>query len=169
MNAKVNPTPITANEGIIDLDLSVTAKKKFRINKDDNRILELNTSDMGIIRRISETYPKLQELQAQATKLTDGIDLEKESEDISMEDTKVLADRLEEIDQKMREYIDYMFNANVSEITAPDGSMYDPFGGTFRYQHIMNLLMTQYETNLQSEFGKIEKQMKKHTDKYLKG
>ena len=44
MDNKTNTTP---EENIIDLDLSVTAKKRVRINGDQNRILRINPSDMG--------------------------------------------------------------------------------------------------------------------------
>ena len=81
---KVNPTPNTVNNNIIDLDLSVTQKKKFRFDKDDNRILELNVSDMNIIGRISETYPKLNELNEKASKLMEGININEEDIDSSM-------------------------------------------------------------------------------------
>ena len=66
MNANLNPTPKAVTNEVIDLDLSVTKKKKFRFDKDDKRILELNVSDMTILGRISETYPKLNELNEKA-------------------------------------------------------------------------------------------------------
>ena len=161
----------TVNENntinVIDLDLSVTQKKRFRFDKDNNRILELNVSDMNIISRVSETYSKLQDLQTKASKLMDGIDVEDESK--SVEEMAVVSERLKEVDNEMRDLIDYMFNANVSEVAAPDGSMYDPFEGSFRYEHIITLLMSQYESNLQSEFTKMQRQLEKHTAKYTKG
>ena len=166
---KVNPTPNTVNNNIIDLDLSVTQKKKFRFDKDDNRILELNVSDMNIIGRISETYPKLNELNEKASKLMEGININEEDIDSSMASAGTMAERLNAIDTEMRALIDRMFNAEVSVVAAPEGSMYDPFQGSFRYEHIITLLMSQYENNLQSEFGKMEKQLKKHTAKYTRG
>ena len=169
MNVKPNPTSKAVNNDIIELDLSVTKKKKFRFDKDDSRILELNVSDMNILGRISETYPKLNELSDKASKLMEGIDIDEEDIESSMASAGTMAERLKAIDTEMRELIDYMFNADVSAVAAPDGSMYDPFQGSFRYEHIINLLIGQYENNLQSEFGKMEKQLKKHTAKYTKG
>ena len=168
MNAKVNPTPTVVNkDGIIDLDLSVIQKKKFRFNKDDTRIIELNTSDMRILSRISEAYPKLQELQQRASKLMDGIDTDHlETEVDAVQAAGTMSERLNAVDKEMREYVDYIFDAPVSDATARDGSMYDPLEGDWRYNHIINFLMGLYEKNLQSEFNKMEKQLKKHTDKY---
>ena len=164
-----NPTLKTVTNDVIDLDLSVTKKKKFRFDKDDNRIVEINTSDMNLMQRVSEAYPKLQELQTKASKLTEGLDVENtESESAAIEDITTMAERLSAVDTEMRELLDYMFDAPVSAAAAPSGSMYDPFNGSFRYEHIITAVMKQYEDNLQSEFSKMEKQLKKHTDKYTR-
>lgn len=164
-----NPTFNTVNNEIIDLDLSVTKKKKFRFDKDDKRIVEVNTSDMNLMQRVNVAYPKLQTLQDKASKLTEGLSINEDSSEAdAIADMATMADRLHEVDTEMRNLIDYMFDAPVSEAAAPDGSMYDPFGGSFRYEHIIAIMMKQYEDNLQSEFKQMEKQLKKHTDKYTR-
>jgi hypothetical protein len=159
------PTFNAVNNEIIDLDLSITKKKKFRFDKDDNRIVEVNTSDMNLMQRVSEAYPKLQDLQNKASKLTEGLEVESGA---AIDDLATMAERLSAVDAEMRELLDYMFDAPVSAAAAPSGSMYDPFNGSFRYEHIITLMMKQYEDNLQSEFSKMEKQLKKHTDKYTR-
>ena len=161
-----DPTFNTVNNDVIDLDLSITKKKKFRFNNDDTRIVEINTSDMNITQRVSIAYPKLEALQEKAAKLTEG--LSTEETDDAFSDLSTMAERLAEVDKEMRELLDYIFNAPVSAAAAPDGSMYDPFDGSFRYEHIIAVMIKQYEDNLQSEFGKMEKQLKKHTDKYTR-
>ena len=156
---------------IIDIDLSITSKKKFRIDKDDNRIIELNTSDMNIISRLSEVYPKLEELQAKATQLTSTVDIKQHDEnDIegTLNEYKVVGDNLKDIDKSMRDLIDYIFDSKVADIAAPDGSMYDLFNGSFRYEHIITTFMALYEDNLKAEYDRLEKQTKKHTAKYTK-
>lgn len=171
---KISQTDVVANEteDIIDLDLSVTRKKRFRFDKDNNRILELNTSDMNILARMSEAYPKLKAEQEKAAKLMEGIEL-KDDETVTdsevAENMLTVAERLKAIDKDMRELIDFMFNANVSEVAAPDGSMYDPYEGSFRFEYIITLLIKQYENNLHAEFTKMSRQMEKHTAKYTKG
>lgn len=159
------PTPTFINDEIIDLDLSITKKKKFRFDKDNNRIVEINTSDMNFLQRVSTAYPKLQDLQTKASKLTEGIAVE---DSTAIDEITTMAERLSAVDTEMRDLLDYMFDAPVSAAAAPDGSMYDPFNGSFRYEHIIALVMKQYEDNLQSEFKKMERQLKKHTDKYTR-
>ena len=163
----VNPN---AYEDIIDLDLSVTRKKRFRFDGDNSRIIELNTSDMNIMARMSESYPKLKEQQEKAAKLMEGIEIKEEATEASVaEDMATISERLRVVDTEMRDLIDYMFNAPVSKAAAPDGSMYDPYEGSFRFEYIITLLIKQYENNLQAEFNKMSKQMEKHTAKYTKG
>lgn len=137
---------------IVDIDLSITKKKQFRIDKDDKRILELNTSDTNILSRLNEIYPKMDELSEKATVLGEDMDT-----DIAV---------LKEIDTELRSHIDYLFDSNVSEICAPDGSMFDLFNGMFRFEHILNALFPLYENNIDEEYNKLTKRMSKHTDKY---
>lgn len=165
---KNEPAFNTVNNEIIDLDLSITKKKKFRFDKDDNRIVEINTSDMSLMQRVNVAYPKLNALQEKSSKLTEGIEIDENNSADAFESIGTMAERLSAIDKEMRELIDYMFDAPVSSAAAPSGSMYDPFNGSFRYEHIIAIVMKQYEENLQSEFGKMEKQLKKHTSKYTR-
>jgi hypothetical protein len=163
-----DPVSNTVNNEIIDLDLSVTRKKKFRFDKDDTRIVEINTSDLNLMQRVNVAYPKLQALQDKASKLTEGIEIEDNNEARAISDIAIMAERLSAIDTEMREMLDYMFDAPVSAAAAPAGSMYDPFNGNFRYEYIIAIVMQQFEDNLQSEFKQMEKQLKKHTDKYTR-
>jgi hypothetical protein len=160
-----DPAFNSVNNDIIDLDLSITQKKKFRFDKDDTRIVEINTSDMNLLQRVNVAYPKLQELQEKASKMTEGIEID---ESTAIAGLGTMAERLSAVDAEMRDLLDYMFDAPVSAAAAPSGSMYDPFNGSFRHEHIIALVMKQYEDNLQSEFKKMEKQLKKHTDKYTR-
>jgi hypothetical protein len=169
MSKKANPTPITTNEDVIDLDLSVTKKKRFRLDKDDNRIIELNTSDVNIIARLSDSIPKLRELQEEAGKISQESTIEttdEESLDNAEQQLSMVADTLRSVDRKMRDLIDFIFDSEVSDVAAPDGSMYDVFNGSYRYEHILTLLMNQYESNMKAEYAKINKQLQTHTDKY---
>jgi hypothetical protein len=145
-----------ASNNIIDIDLSVTRKKRFRIDGDDNRVIELNTSDMTILNRLDEADRQLRELADKAN--FELVDAEDENRDIVKE---LLA-----TDKQMREIIDYLFDAPVSDVCAPNGSMYDPFNGKYRFEHIMEALFVQYENNIAEEIKKMRKNVQKHTSKY---
>lgn len=151
---------MATTNNIIDLDLTPLRKKRIRIDNDDNKILELNTSDLNIIVRLQEVYPKLTELA-----VTAGIDKINTDTEEGMEE---LVTKLKEIDAKMREYIDYVFNSNVSELCAADGSMYDPFNGQFRFEFIIDKLFSVYDDNFGQEFKKMQRNVQKHTNKYVR-
>lgn len=142
---------------IIDIDLSVTRKKRFRIDGDDSRILELNTSDMNILLRLDEVEEKL-------NKLADSVTFDSNDDEHAEENVK----KLLSTDKEMRELMDYLFDSNVSDICAPSGSMYDPFNGKYRFEHIIETLFTLYEDNIAAEYKKMSKNVQKHTAKYTK-
>ncbi len=139
---------------VIDLDFSVMQKKRFRIDKDNNRILELNTSDMNIIARLEESYPKIDSIVEQVSAPDDEANV----------DVKAL----KKLDDDLRTLIDYIFDSKVSEVCAPDGSMYDLFNGQFRFEHIFEVLFGLYEDNINREYKKLTTRVNKHTDKYTK-
>ncbi len=150
---------------IMDIDLSVTAKKRFRINGDDTKIIYLNTSDMLTMDRFRKTYPKLTKLAQDASEKLAGI------EDDKMSETELnkTADILKEINDKMCEYVDYIFDANISENCCDGGSMYDPFNGQFRFEHIFEKIFALYADNISKEFKTMSNRMKRHTSKYTAG
>lgn len=147
------------NNNIVDIDLSITRKKRFRIDGDDNRIIELNTSDMTILNRLDEADKQLREL---ADKATFGMS------ETGEDDNADVVKELLATDKQMRDIIDYLFDAPVSDVCAPDGSMYDPFNGKYRFEHIMETLFTLYEKNITEEIKKMRRNVQKHTDKYTK-
>lgn len=148
----------------VDIDLSPIRKKRFRINGDNSKILELNTSDLNIILRLNEVYPQLETLANDAiSKLPD------DNTGLSEEDfIEGVSSVLKQIDNKMRELMNFIFDAPVSEICAPDGSMYDPFNGKLRYEHILETISALYENNFNAEVKKMTQRVNKHTSKYTK-
>ena len=166
--AKVNKVNATTPD-VIDLNLPDLQSKRFRIDGDDNRILVLNTSDMNILSRLKEVYPKLVTLTQDAVKkLPMDMDIPEDEFTVDSEAVTTMVDVLTEIDTKMRELIDYLFNSNVSEMCAPNGSMYDPVNGKFRYEHIIDTLSKLYTDDITSGVNQITARVKKHTDKYVK-
>lgn len=146
----------TIENNIIDIDLSALRKKRIRIDGDDNKIIELNTSDMGVMERLQSAYSQLIEL-ANSYHFT-----EEETQD----DTDSMISALAEIDKKMCELVDYIFNAKIAEICSSDGTMADPFNGQFRFEYIIGKFLALYDENFTQEFKKMSKNVKKHTDKY---
>ena len=155
--------PKVVEDDIIDIDLSATAKRKFRINGDNKRLVELNPSDMTIINRIDTAEKKL---KACADSLKELAELPTETDD----DIKALGAKFSKVDDEMRKLVDYIFQSNVSEVCIPkgQGSMYDPFNGKFRYEHIIEALLNFYQGNIQNEYKKMRATVATKTSKYTK-
>lgn len=155
--------PVQNEPEIGNIDLSSTRKKRFTIDGDPNRILELNTSDLTIVNRLEEVYPHLLDLSRKAmSQLPDDLD-------VTMQDgLRTLSEALADIDAEMRGNLDYIFDSNVSQVCAPSGSMYDPFDGKFRFEHIIEKLSDEYENNMKKEYRRISAKVQKHTSKYVK-
>lgn len=164
-------------ENIISVDLSATQKKKYRMiidpNKPElNKILEINTSDLGIVDRMNSAYKELKKFEVEAQNLLAELDNLAEVDEDNPDDTlgknlETVSKNLTTIDKKMRNLLDKIFDTNVSEICAPFGSMYDPINGKLRYEYILDKLTNMYESGLSSEIAKIKRNTDKHTSKYV--
>ena len=154
----------TKEPDVVDIDLGFVEKRKFRIGGDFNRMIAINVSDLNIVSRLKVGYPKLQELLKEAQDKVASIP----DTDDEMEDLGKLADTLTEIDQKMRDIIDYIFDTPASKACAPSGNMYDPVGGEFRFEKIIDKLAKLYTVGLDEEFNKLKNRVEKKTTKYTK-
>lgn len=151
-------------DNLIDINIGEIEKKRFRINGDDNKILELNTSDLNIASRFSEAYPALIECEKQVTELQESANEDTDE----LGSISMFSEKLKSIDTKMKELMDFIFDSNVSEICAGNGSMYDPLDGYMRYEVIIDRLSDLYTDNLGKEMKKVQNRMKTHTAKYTK-
>ena len=145
------------DKNIVNLDLSETARTKIWVNGDNTKVLELNLTDMGVMSRLQDSYPKLDELTAEVKNLA--------SADVSDED---IVATFKKIDKQMREIVDNIFDYPVCEVCCDGGSMYDPVGGQLRFEYIIDRISKLYETSLNDEFKKMQAKMKTHTAKYTK-
>lgn len=157
-------TAKNAEPEVVNVDLGFVEKRKFSIGGDFSRILELNVSDLNIAARLKEGYPKLQALLKEAQeKVTSIPDTDDELEDLGK-----LADTLTEIDKKMRDIIDFIFDTNASEVCAPSGNMYDPVGGQWRFERIIEILSSLYTNGLNAEFKQLKNRVEGKAIKYIK-
>jgi len=163
--ATVKDTEV-ANSNIMDIDLSITEKKKFRINGDPNKILELNTSDITIANRLSAAYTKLDKLTKNAQQMAATPLDPNSSEEEQLKSITTFGEQLKTIDQEMRSILDELFDAPVSKVCAPDGSLFDIFGGQFRYEHIIEVLSKLYNNNFNEEFNRVKLRIQQKTQKY---
>lgn len=162
INSQVEETKVSEQAVDMDLDLSATRKKRIRIDGDDNRIIEINTSDMNIIQRLDTLSDRMNKLSDKFIDIKFGN--EPEGEKPSMKD---IEEAIRIIDRELRDIIDELFQSKVSDICAPDGTMWDIFNGSFRYEIIMEQLLNLYADNIQAETKKTMERLHKYTDKYM--
>ena len=158
----VQPQPMMGN--IVNLDMSEAARTKIWVNGDATKVLELNLTDMGIVTRFSEVYPKLLTLQDKIRAIiNDG----KPEELGGIEDISNFASQFKGIDKEMRDYVDYIFDFKVCDICCDGGSMYDLVaGGFWRFEYIIDKIGNLYHLKLGEEMKKNEQRMNMHTDRY---
>lgn len=160
--------PNNQTDDVVDISLQSSKRKRFRIDKDDNRILELDTTDLSIIDRFQKKYVEMLDLIDNAFKDVSADNLQDENGEMNTEYVNNVIGSITDVNLKMRELIDQIFNSNVSEVCAPYGSMLDPINGKFRFEHIFDTLIPLYENDIDTEMKKMNTRVQKHTSKYIK-
>lgn len=140
-------------QNIVDINLDGVTKQKFRINGDNNSIIELNLSDLGIVDRLEVGYKKLQDFVKDAAK----VDVDSDN----------LSDDIKAIDKQMRDTIDYIFDSNVSEVCCKYGTMLDPKNGMYKFEVILDGLTKLYTDNLNSEYKKMKARIDATAKQYI--
>ena len=151
-------------KGVISLDMHEAARTKIWVNGDNQKIIELNLSDLGISARFDDVYPKLMALQDDISRMLE----ENKPEDADDDEMTLLVSQFSEVDKKMREYVDYIFDFPVSDVCCDGGSMYDLVNGQYRFEYIISKLSKLYNDRFKFEDKKLRDRMKSHTAKYTK-
>lgn len=145
--------------GTNNITLNVQKKEKFTINNEEDRFVELNTNDMSILARYGESIPKIND----AINKMEELNVEGEDDEAIIE----FSTKFKELDQSIRDIVDYIFDYPVSEPCAYGGSMFDLQDSNFRFETIIETLFNLYDADITSESQKLQKRIKSHTDKYL--
>ena len=144
---------------ITDIQLNISKKEQFRINGDDSKIIELDISDLGVLNRLRESYPRLQDLGMKG--------FESESDEDS--DTKTLGeymDALDNINAEMCDILNYIFDSDIAKTCSFGKPLYNMVAGKFIFEIIMDTLFGLYSDSIKAEFGEMSTRMKSHTSKY---
>ena len=141
-----------------NIQLNISDKQRYTINGNKDKFIELNPGDVGIIARlgnfIADTEILIKEYEGLFTEDSDNVDV------------KEFSKQFTDIDNKLRDLINKLFDYDVCSVCAGGGSMLDLQDGEYRYVTIVETLLTMYENTISSETDKLTKKMRKHTDKY---
>ena len=146
----------------LNINLSEARKKRYTIDGDENRILEFDATDLGLLVRIEEVEPAILDAVNKFGEAQADADYE------NNETIKEMAKRLKELDLFIRERLDYLFDTNFSEVCAPHGTMLDPVNGEMRFTYLLDTFANVYGEELSKALKKRNDTMKKYTKKYVK-
>lgn len=142
------------------LDLSKIRKKSISVITPNGETKELmiDLGDFNILTRLKNSYDKLEEIAVKASaKLAENLD-----------DMDAVVDTLDDMDTEMRACIDFIFDANVSEICVGNGSIISMYNGKFFFETIMEGLANLCGEQVSFEYKKMEQRIKKRTQQYTK-
>ena len=154
LNGELKEQAMPEATNVIDITLDTATKQRFRINGDNNSIIELNTSDLGILERYEKGLADLEKEMEVVTSIPDD------------EDDKSMMKKLMEADKHMRDCLDFIFDSPISAVCGRGGTMYDPKDGKFRYEVIIESLLQLYTNNINQEAKLIANRVKQRTAKY---
>ena len=129
-----------------------THLKTFTLNNDPNKVIQINTADLGIIERLEKAQKKLEKLQKDAENkqnlITDGLQYS----------------ILGEIDKEMREQINYIFGSDVSTPAFGTAYCFSPCNGSPMFENFLNALIPEIEKDITAESKKVQANISKYTN-----
>lgn len=171
-----------AETKLVNLDLSATKGTTVQVNGDPDKKFTLNLSDFGIYNRLTDGLNQLYDLfasmkdeMAEIAQNTDTETEQGEGDLLPEDDNKAegnalkLLEVMKTMDSKMRNIVDYIFSAPVSDVCVPDGYMFDLFEGQLRFEYVINAITKLYENNINAEYYKLKSRINNKLPQYVKG
>lgn len=138
-------------EDVVDVEITpVKVKQRFRIDRDNNKIIELDVTDISVVTRLESKIPEL-------SGLADELDAATEDN---------LSEFVAAMETKVRGIIDYIFDSNVADVICGNASIMAIIDGKFRFEYILETLLGLYGNNISKEADKVKAAHNKYVDKY---
>lgn len=129
-----------------------TNLKTLCLNDDENKVITINTADIGILDRAEQADKKLEELKKEVEKV-------QSSENTDGRQFAILG----ELDKAMREQINYVFGADVSTPAFGTTYCFSPCNGVPLFENFINALMPIIEADCMAEAEKSKSNIGKYT------
>ena len=149
----------------IDLSFRDVELTEIHVDGSDDRVILLDTADMGVLTRFREAIPQMDEIDATFRRLA------ADKEAAGAEDPAKLAemaDALHDAETKLAGIINGIFNADVCGPACGGVSLYTPAGGYLLYETIIYKLAGLYGDEMQRQAELRRQRIAKHTGKYTK-
>lgn len=127
--------------------------KRFTINGDENKVIYINISDLGISKRAKQAEKELAQIAEECSNI---------SESLSIDESIDLIDKL---DTKVKKIIDYILNTNASETVFGVTNCLSMCDGQPLFQNFLDAILPEIEKGTQTEINKSRKNINKYTSK----
>lgn len=158
-----------------NINLNITTRKRFTIDGDLNRVIELDVHDLALITRLSDSIHKMDALKEEWEKL-DKMAVEGTKSDTDEVDDALLrsiddfSNQFNSVESQMREVVDFIFDSEgLCETVLGGSSIFSPANGKYKYEQIIDVLTGLYEDTIEKEAKKINtRKIETRTSKYTK-
>lgn len=133
--------------------------KEFMINDDPNRVIRFNPADVAILTRIRDSVGRIEQ------------SLKDSEDDFAINPDGTPADQMEQagnavrkVTELVKEQINYIFNADVSEAVFGNQSPLSLVGGVPLYERFLNVVIPEIEKAVKAERKLSEKRVSKYVE-----
>lgn len=157
-----------------NINLNLSTKKKFTIDGDPNRVIELDISDINIINRATTAFKNIENLKNDWEKLPTLEELDSDNVDTEILHNTVdkideFSDEFSAIENQLKNEIDFMFDSPISNTIFGTSSPFSIVNDKFKFEHTIDVLMSLYEEQLQGDLKKLNKsKVVNKTRRYIK-
>ena len=160
-----------------NINLNITTRKKFTIDNDKSRVIELDTHDLALVNRLSESVKRIDALKDDWEKLeklantSEGVEItEDDVDDNLLKEVADFSDQFAVIEAKMRDIVDYIFDCpSLCQTVVGNASVFSPVNGAYKFEQIIDVLTGLYEDSIEKEAKKINKRkVEAKTSKYIR-
>lgn len=142
------------------LSFGLPKRKKFSIDGDETRVIELDTGDTGILARWNGVQEWLMSAAQELEELSKLTPDEEQAVNVSR--------RFAEIDAGAKERLNFLFDSDVCTPIAGNGALIRFVNGDPLFMLILDTLVPLFEADIKIEYEKSKKRIEKHTAKYAK-
>ncbi len=121
--------------------------KRLAINGDENRIIVVNPTDVGIVARYKEKLPEIERLSAENGNSEEIPDI---------------------LDKKVREFVDYIIGSPVSETVFGKTNCLSMAGGQTIFENFLTAYMEYMKPEIKAEYERSKSRVEKYTKQLAK-
>ena len=167
----------TKDKDNVNINLNITIRKKFTIDGDRSRVIELDTHDLALVTRLTESVRRMDTLKEDWEKLekladtpTDKLTDDAEIDEATLKETMDFSDQFALVEAKMRDIVDYIFDCpGLCQTVVGNASVFSPINGMYKFEQIIDVLTGLYEESIEKEAKKINKRkVEAKTSKYIR-